>query len=147
MDWLKQLLKNLPLEAISEILAQVVVRWIKLIEPISEENLSLYTYVGASLLVLFCMYWLLKIFPKALRGALWLMSAAVLLTPGQAIGELGNAPAIIGVVHGLLMGEVALAAMAFLPILAMMIIGLVLGALWQFLYAALKSHRKTAPQV
>lgn len=148
MEWLKELVKSLPLEDISEVLAKVVFAWIQLVDGVPEERLALYTYLGASFLVLFFMYWLLKAVPRVLRAPIWIITAAVLLTPGATIGDTdGNAPAIIGVLHSFLMGEPALAMAVFLPILAVIIAGLIVAALWQFVQAALnKPNQSTSDE-
>lgn len=144
MEWLKSLLKSLPLESISEVLAKIVLWWTRLVEGVPEAELSLWTYVGGSVLVLILLYWVLKILPKALRGIVWILSAAILLTPGSAMGEAGGtAPAIIDAFYHLLMGETALALTAMLPILAVAIAGLVLVAIWQLLRAILLARQES----
>lgn len=137
MDWLKELLQLLPLEQFSEILAKIVLVWIRLVDGVPEEQLAFYTYVGGCFLVLFLFYFALRLIPKMFRGIIWVMSVAILLTPGATINDTGGtAPAIIEVLHAFIMGEPALAIAAFLPILAVIIVGLILGGIWQLLRAA-----------
>lgn len=140
MDWLKDILKTLPLESISEVLAKVVFWWTQLVSGVPEEVLAFNTYVIGSLLVLLLLYWVLKIVPPFLRGIIWCLSAAILLTPGETIADTGGtAPAVIGVLHGFLMGEPAAAMSALLPILAVTIVLLIIGAIWKYLRAYLSS--------
>lgn len=47
----------------------------------------------------------------------------------------GSAPAIIGVIHSVLMGQIDLALAKLLPILAAAVILLVIGGLLQLIYA------------
>lgn len=146
MEWLKDLLRSLPLESISEVLARVVLWWTHVVDGVPEEQLALHTYVGGSVLVLILLYWVLKLVPRFMRGMIWIVSAAILLTPGTTIGDTGgSAPAIIDVLHSLLMGEPSLAILAFLPILAVIIVGLILGAMWKFVYAFVVSRASHQP--
>lgn len=152
MDWLKELLRSLPLESISEVLAKVVVAWTHLVEGVPADELPFLAYVGASLLVLALLFFALRLVPKFLRGMLWVLAAAILFTPAGTMGDSGgSAPAIIGVAHALLMGQTELAFLNLLPILAVAIGLLVIGGLVQMIYgivvdarANLKSSTNTA---
>lgn len=152
MDWLKELLRSLPLESISEVLAKVVVAWTHLVEGVPADELPFLAYVGASLLVLALLFFALRLVPKFLRGMLWVLAAAILFTPAGTMGDSGgSAPAIIGVAHALLMGQTELAFLNLLPILAVAIGLLVIGGLVQMIYgivvdarANLKSGTNTA---
>lgn len=135
MDWLKELLRSLPLEGISEVLAKFVVLWIHLVDGVPADELPLLAYVGASVLVLILLFFVLRILPKFLRGVLWVLAAAILFTPAGTMGDAGgSAPAIIGVAHALLMGQTELAFLNLLPILAVTIVLLVVGGLLQVIY-------------
>lgn len=135
MDWLKELLRSLPLESISEVLAKVVVAWTHLVEGVPADELPFLAYVGASLLVLALLFFALRLVPKFLRGMLWVLAAAILFTPAGTMGDSGgSAPAIIGVAHALLMGQTELAFLNLLPILAVAIGLLVIGGLVQMIY-------------
>lgn len=144
MDWLKELIKSLPLEAISEVLARLVFWWIGLTKDIDPNLLAIYVYVGGSMMVLGILYFALKMLPKSLAGVLWFCSAAVLLTPGSTSEASGGvAPAIMGVLHALLMGNTKVALRLFLPIVAVAAILTLLGSLWQFLRHLLFSYQKS----
>lgn len=127
------------LESASEYLAKIVFWWIHAVDGIPEDKLAIYTYVGGSLLVLFLLFFVLKMLPKALRGIVWVISAAILLTPGATLGETGQiAPAIIGVFHGLLLNDMQRATSSLLLIVAMIIAGLILGAIFQLFWAVVQ---------
>lgn len=142
MDWLKELLRSLPLESISEVLAKVVVAWTHLVEGVPADELPFLAYVGASLLVLALLFFALRLVPKFLRGMLWVLAAAILFTPAGTMGDSGgSAPAIIGVAHALLMGQTELAFLNLLPILAVAIGLLVIGGLVQMIYGIVVNAR------
>lgn len=142
MDWLKELLRSLPLESISEVLAKVVVAWTHLVEGVPADELPFLAYVGASLLVLALLFFALRLVPKFLRGMLWVLAAAILFTPAGTMGDSGgSAPAIIGVAHALLMGQTELAFLNLLPILAVAIGLLVIGGLVQMIYGIVVDAR------
>lgn len=144
MDWLKELIKSLPLEAISEALARLVFWWIGLTKNIDPDHLAIYVYVGGSLLVLLILHFGLKILPKSVSGVLWFCSAALLLTPGSTSESSGGiAPAIMGVLHALLMGDTKVSLRLFLPIVAVAAILTLIGSLWQFLRHLLFSYQKS----
>lgn len=134
MDFLKYLAKLLPVEWLSDTLARLVFIWIRLVDGVAEDKLALYTYVGSCITVLLLLLAVLKIVPRVLRGVIWIMAAAILLTPGATINDTGGtAPAIIEVIHTFILGETDLAISAFLPIVAVMSVGLILGGIWQLL--------------
>lgn len=141
MDWLKSIVEHLPLDFLSELLARVVILWSRLVQDVPENQLPLYAYVGGSVLVL--LLWLLvaRILPRPISGISWIMLAAVLFTPGTALGDTGQiAPACVSVVHAILMKDIGLAFRHAMPILAVMIAGLFIGGIWQLLRSALASH-------
>ncbi|MDO4251522.1 MAG: hypothetical protein Q4C68_08450 [Moraxella sp.] len=137
MDWLKDFVKNLPLEGISEILAKIVFLWIRLVDGVPESELPFLVYVGASIVVLILLFFLLRIFPKFIRDVIIVLFIAVLFTPAGTMGDAGgSAPAIIGVAHHVLMGDFVKALSGFLPILSVAIILFIAAALWQMIWAA-----------
>lgn len=128
------------LESVSEYLAKIVFWWIGMVDGVPESKLAIYTYVGGSLSVLVLLFFVLRILPKTLRGVVWVISAAILLTPGTTLGDLGGlAPAIIDVLHGFLMHDKPRAISSLLSIIAVIIAGLFLGAVWQMLYATIQT--------
>lgn len=134
MDWLKNLLKSLPLDTISEYIAQFVLWWSHLVEDVPDNDLPFLAYVGASIIVLLLLIFVVRVMPRPLGGMLWALAVAILLTPGDALMGTGQiAPAIAGVAHGVLMDDFAGAISAFLPILAVFVVLLFVGAIWQIL--------------
>lgn len=141
MDWLKDLLKNLPLDFISDIISFLVGIWSRLTVGVPDEDLPFYTYVGASVLVLLLLLLVIRILPRPVSGMLWLFAAAVLLTPGDTLAGTDHvAPAIAAVAHATLMGDTAGAFGAFVPILAVYVVLLFVGAIWQVLRGMIELH-------
>lgn len=139
MDWLKSLLKYLPLDTISDMLGNIVVWWSHLVADVPPADLPMYAYVGGSVIVL--LLWLLvaRMLPKPLGGISWVILFAVLFTPGSALGEPGMiAPASISVVYAIMMKDIAGAITNALPILVVMAAGLFLGFIWQLLRGAIE---------
>ena len=130
MNWLK----DLPLEKISESLAQFFVWWAQITEGIPAAQLALTVYVIGCVLVLLLWLLVMRLIPRPFKGISWVMVASILFAPGQAAGGTGEvAPAMLGVFHSILMKDFAGAVVAFLPILAVFAALLVVGAIWQML--------------
>lgn len=141
MDWLKNLLKSLPLDTISEYVAKLVIWWSNLVKNVPDDDLPFLAYVGASVLVLLLLILVARMLPRPFGGMLWTFAVAVLLTPGDALVGTGQiAPAIAGVAHGVLMGDMASAMSAFLPILAVFVALLFVGAIWQILRGVIETN-------
>ena len=139
MDWLKSLLKYLPLDTISDMLGNIVVWWSHLVADVPPADLPMYAYVGGSIIVL--LLWLLvaRMLPKPLGGISWVILFAILFAPGSALGEPGViAPASISVVYAIMMKDIAGAITNALPILVVMAAGLFLGFIWQLLRGAIE---------
>lgn len=145
MEFLKSIVRHLPLEAMSDVLAWVVFWWIRLVDGVPESLLAQYAYVGGCLLVLALMAVLTKCLPKFLHSFMALLTtllAALLLTPTSAMGEAGgNAPAVIAVLHSLLMGQPKLALASLLPIIGVFAVLLLIGGLWQWVRASIYRAR------
>lgn len=134
MDWLKNLVKSLPLDTISEYIAELVIWWSHLVKDVPDNDLPFLAYVGASILVLLLLIFVVRVIPRPIGGMLWALAVAVLLTPGDTLTGTGQiAPAVAGVAHSALMGDMSGAVSAFLPILAVFIVLLFVGAIWQIL--------------
>lgn len=141
MQWLKDLLNGLPLDRISEWLAHIVLLWVQAVDGVPEDKLSLYVYVGGSVIVLILLIFALRLVPRMFRGIIWVISAAILLTPGTTLNGTGElAPAVIGVLYSFLMKDTAQAMSGVLSIVGVMIGGLILGAMWQLLRAVIEYY-------
>ena len=118
MDWLKNILYSLPLDAISDILGEIIIWWGQLVKDVPVADLPMYAYLGGVIIVL--VLWLLvaRILPRPLGGMSWMILFAVLLAPGTALGDPSViAPASISVVYAIMMKDVSGAIANMLPIM------------------------------
>ena len=137
MDWLKNILHILPLEAISDILGELAIWWGQLVKDVPPADLPMYAYLGGVVLVL--VLWLLvaRVLPRPLGGMSWMILFAVLLAPGTALGDPSViAPASIGVVYAFMMKDTTGVIANMLPILVVLVVGLFVGFVWQLIRGA-----------
>ena len=147
MEWLRNIVVNLPLDEISDTVSRLTIWWSNLVADVPPDMLPIYAYVGFSAVVLLLWLFIVRILPSPLGGMSWLAIAAVLLTPGMAMGDSGNiAPASIGVVYGFLMKDMGAAVSNLLPILVVFLVGLILGFIWNVIRAMVDSNLKKARQ-
>lgn len=139
MDWLKNLIKNLPLDAMSEWATQFITWWSNITSGIPADDLPFYAYVGASISVLLLLLFVIRIMPRTFGGVFWVFCASVLLAPDTLAGSERVAPAVAGVAHGVLMKDYA-GAMALLPILTVFVVLLCVGAIWQILRGVVETN-------
>ncbi len=150
MDWLKNILNNLPLEAISEILGEITIWWSQLVKDVPPADLPMYAYLGGAIIVLVLWILVARILPKPLGGMSWMILFAVLLAPGTALGDPSViAPASIAVVYAVMMKDTAGSVTNMLPILVVLVFGLFIGFIWQLIRGAFessldKARRRTA---
>lgn len=140
MDWLKNIVNSLPLEAISDILGEIIIWWGQLVKDVPPADLPMYAYLGGVVIVL--VLWLLvaRMLPRPLGGMSWMLLFAVLLAPGTTLGDPSViAPASIGVVYAIMMKDVAGAVANMLPILVVLVVGLFVGFVWQLIRGAFES--------
>ena len=140
MDWLKNIVNSLPLEAISDILGEIAIWWGQLVKDVPPADLPMYAYLGGVIIVL--VLWLLvaRMLPRPLGGMSWMMLFAVLLAPGTTLGDPSViAPASIGVVYAIMMKDMAGAVANMLPILVVLVVGLFVGFVWQLIRGAFES--------
>ena len=64
MQWLKELVKSLPLDVISEYIAKLVIWWSNLVKDIPDKDLPFLAYVGASALVLLLLIFVARVMPR-----------------------------------------------------------------------------------
>lgn len=128
---------NIPVDSLSEMAAKAMIWWSQLTEGIADEQLQLYTYVGASVIALLSLWFIIRILPRCLHGFLtgiWLFVAALLLAPGDTLLGSGQmAPAVAGVAYSILMKDYTGAATLALPILTVFVCLLLLNAVWQLM--------------
>lgn len=140
MDWLKNIVNSLPLEAISDILGEIAIWWGQLVKDVPPADLPMYAYLGGVVIVL--VLWLLvaRMLPRPLGGMSWMILFAVLLAPGTTLGDPSViAPASIGVVYAIMMKDMAGAVANMLPILVVLVVGLFVGFVWQLIRGAFES--------
>ena len=140
MDWLKNIVNSLPLEAISDILGEITIWWGQLVKDVPPADLPMYAYLGGVVIVL--VLWLLvaRMLPRPLGGMSWMILFAVLLAPGTTLGDPSViAPASIGVVYAIMMKDMAGAVANMLPILVVLVVGLFVGFVWQLIRGAFES--------
>lgn len=144
MDWLKNLVQNLPLDLISDIITKLTILWSKLVADVSDEDLPLVAYMGSSVLALVLLFFVVRVLPRPIGGILWMLAVAILLTPADTLSSSDQlAPAIAGVAHRILMGDFQGAMVASLPILAVFTVLLIVGGIWHLLRGVLESKTKT----
>ncbi|MBH0095878.1 hypothetical protein I6E61_05690 [Psychrobacter sp. NZS113] len=140
MDWLKNIVHLLPLEAISDILGEVAIWWGQMVKDVPPADLPMYAYLGGVVIVL--VLWLLvaRMLPKPLGGMSWMALFAVLLAPGTALNDPSVlAPASINVVYAFMMKDFAGAIANMVPILVVLVAGLFVGFIWQLIRGAFES--------
>ena len=140
MDWLKNIVHSLPLEAISDILGEIAIWWGQMVKDVPPADLPMYAYLGGAILVLVLWVLVARVLPKPLGGMSWMILFAVLLAPGTALGDPSElAPASISVVYGVMMKDYAGAIASMLPILVVLVAGLFVGFVWQLIRSAFAS--------
>lgn len=150
MDWLKELLKDVPMDKISDWLFQVIQWWDKVTANIADDDLPLYAYLGGSALALVALLFIIRVLPRTFGQILWLFAVAVLLTPEGALEGSGFAPAIASVAHGVLMKDYSGAAHAFSGVLFVFVVLLLLAAIWQMMRGVIEvnvAKRAEAKQI
>ena len=140
MDWLKNLLHSLPLEAISDILGEIAIWWGQLVKDVPPADLPMYAYLGGVIIVLILWVLVARVLPRPLGGMSWMILFAVLLAPGTALGDPSViAPASISVVYAIMMKDTAGAIANLSPILVVLVVGLFVGFVWQLIRGAFES--------
>ena len=140
MDWLKDIVSSLPLEAISDILGEITIWWGQLVKDVPAADLPMYAYLGGVIIVLILWVLVARVLPRPLGGMSWMILFAVLLAPGTALGDPSViAPASISVVYAIMMKDTAGAIANMLPILVVLVVGLFVGFVWQLIRGAFES--------
>ncbi len=147
MHWLM----NISLDSLSEMAAEAMIWWSQLTEGIADDQLQLYTYVGASVIALLSLWFIIRMLPRCLHGFLtgiWLFAAALLLAPGDTLLGSGQmAPAVAGVAYSILMKDYSGAATLSLPILTVFVCLLLLNAAWQLIKSLIEQKAAKAKEL
>ena len=105
--------------------------FLSLLDSIPEDSIAVTVYLVGSLIILWAWYAIAKRLPKPLGGMIWLIGFAILLTPTVSEGNnAAIAPAIFGLLFGVLTKEKTLIWSNASLILFVLGVGLVIGALW-----------------
>lgn len=105
--------------------------FLSMLDSIPEDSIAVTVYLVGSLIILWAWYAIAKRLPKPLGGMTWLIGFAILLTPTVSEGNnAAIAPAIFGLLFGVLTKEKTLIWSNASLILFVLGVGLVIGALW-----------------
>ena len=105
--------------------------FLSLLDSIPEDSIAVTVYLVGSLIILWAWYAIAKRLPKPLGGMTWLIGFAILLTPTVSEGNnAAIAPAIFGLLFGVLTKEKTLIWSNASLILFVLGVGLIIGALW-----------------
>lgn len=114
---------------------------VSVLDSIPESSIAITVYLGGAVIALLCWYGLMKRLPKTIGAIGWLIVFAVLLTPTVSEGSnAAIAPAIFGLIFGVLTKDQPLVWLNLSLILFVVGIGLVLGYFWTKYNAAKPQH-------
>jgi hypothetical protein len=123
--------------------------YVAVMDSISEQSIAVVVYLLGSVIALLCWYGVTKRLPKPMGGFLWLLGFAILLTPTVSEGSNASvAPAIFGLLFGILTKEHSLVWINASLILFVIGVGSVVGYCWSTYVsgkASLGSHKKSSP--
>lgn len=101
------------------------------LDNLPEYSLAVVVYLGGSALALTLWYFIAKALPRPFGGMSWIILFAFLLTPTITEGANASlAPAIVGLLFGLITSEKRLILLNLIPILFVTGLGFFLGYLW-----------------
>lgn len=101
------------------------------LDSVPEDSIAVTAYVGGTILVLWCWYSIAKRLPKLIGGVTWIVLFAILATPTISEGvNAGVAPAIFGLIFGVLTKEQPLIWSNLSLILFVTGLGLLIGYSW-----------------
>lgn len=105
--------------------------FLSLLDSIPEDSIAVTVYVLGSIIILWAWYAIAKRLPKPLGGITWIIGFSILLTPTVSEGNNASiAPAIFGLLFGVLTKETVLVWSNASLILFVIGLGLVVGYLW-----------------
>ena len=105
--------------------------FLSLLDSIPEDSIAVTVYLVGSVIILWAWYLIARRLPKPLGGMTWLIGFAILLTPTVSEGNNASiAPAVFGLLFGILAKEKTLIWSNASLILFVIGLGLVIGALW-----------------
>ncbi|MFA9202551.1 MAG: hypothetical protein ACEQSD_00945 [Flavobacteriales bacterium] len=106
--------------------------WVSLFEGVPEYPLAVSVYIGGSVLALLIWLRVVRMLPHPVGAMSWVVMFAVLFAPTVTEGENAQlAPAVIGLMFGVITKDQSLMLKSALPILLMIGLGFVLGFLYE----------------
>ena len=119
-----------------------------LLDSIPEDTIAITVYLAGCVIALSCWYGVAKCLPKTLGGITWILLFAILLTPTVSEGSNASiAPAIFGLLFGVLTKDQPLVWANLSLILFVLGICMILGFFWSK-YSSAKAkqalHNKTS---
>lgn len=115
-------------------LEQLTIWWqafLSLFDGIAEDTIATTVYVGGTLIALWAWSSVAKRLPNPLGGVTWIILFALLATPTVSEGDnAGLAPALIGLIFGILTKEQNLVLSNAMSILLVAALGFFVGYCW-----------------
>lgn len=123
--------------------------YVTVLDSIPEESIAIAVYLIGSIIALLCWYGVTKRLPKPAGGFLWILVFAILLTPTVSEGPNASlAPAIFGLIFGVLTKEQELVWINASLILFVIGIASLIGYCWSSYVtnkAKIAVYKKTSP--
>ena len=123
--------------------------YVTVLDSIPEESIAIAVYLIGSIIALLCWYGVTKRLPKPAGGFLWILVLAILLTPTVSEGPNASlAPAIFGLIFGVLTKEQELVWINASLILFVIGIASLIGYCWSSYVtnkAKIAVNKKTSP--
>ncbi|APX62976.1 MULTISPECIES: hypothetical protein [Acinetobacter] len=123
--------------------------YVTVLDSIPEESIAIAVYLIGSIIALLCWYGVTKRLPKPAGGFLWILVFAILLTPTVSEGPNASlAPAIFGLIFGVLTKEQELVWINASLILFVIGIASLIGYCWSSYVtnkAKIAVNKKTSP--
>lgn len=123
--------------------------YVTVLDSIPEESIAIAVYLIGSIIALLCWYGVTKRLPKPAGGFLWILVFAILLTPTVSEGPNASlAPAIFGLIFGVLTKEQELVWINTSLILFVIGIASLIGYCWSSYVtnkAKIAVNKKTSP--
>ncbi|MBB4836379.1 hypothetical protein [Acinetobacter schindleri] len=123
--------------------------YVTVLDSIPEESIAIAVYLIGSIIALLCWYGVTKRLPKPAGGFLWILVFAILLTPTVSEGPNASlAPAIFGLIFGVLTKEQELVWINASLILFVIGIASLIGYCWSSYVtnkAKITVNKKTSP--
>ncbi len=127
-----------------EQLSGIWANFLGLFDALPEDSIAVSVYVLGTLIILWCWYGIAKRLPPLLGGITWIIVFAVLATPTISEGPNSEiAPAIFGLLFGILTKDTPLIWSNLALISFVIGIGLVIGYFWSNYKANKKQQQST----